>query len=55
MNCKYNYPMLQFFLGAKFKADDIHTALLTYLNSESLTALDRQLCYEFTKWIVSVI
>ncbi|RMX42841.1 hypothetical protein pdam_00005142 [Pocillopora damicornis] len=37
--------------GAKFKADDIHAALLTYLNSESLTALDRQLCYGFIKWI----
>lgn len=53
--CTLLTKLVQGLKGAKFKADDIHTALLTYLNSESFTALDRQLCYGFIKWIVSVI
>lgn len=47
--------LVQRLVGIKFKGDDIHTALLTFFNSESLTALDRQLCCQFIQWIVSVI
>ena len=44
-----------FYLGVKFVAGDIETALIAYVNSSSLTALDRQICYHFIQWIVSVV
>ena len=41
--------------GVKFDAGDMEVALTAHVNSASLTALDRQLCCQFIKWIVSVI
>ena len=39
----------------KFDAGDMEVSLMAHVNSASLTALDRQLCYQFIEWIVSVI
>ena len=56
---RYNSTALILFTflctGVKFDAGDIEVALLTHVNSASLTALDRQLCYQFIQWIVHVI
>lgn len=41
--------------GVKFDTGDIKVSLVTHVNSASLTALDRQLCYQFIQWIVSVV
>ena len=47
--------MFFFYLGVKFEAGDIETALIAYVNSSSLTALDRQICSHFIQWIVTVV
>lgn len=41
--------------GVKFDAGDMEVSLMARVNSAPLTALDRQLCYQFIQWIVSVI
>jgi len=41
--------------GTRFNAGAIEISLVTYVNSASLTALDRQLCSQFVQWIVSVL
>ncbi|KAL9955167.1 hypothetical protein ACROYT_G036453 [Oculina patagonica] len=41
--------------GVRFDSGDIEVALVAHVNSASLTALDRQLCYQFIQWIVSVM
>ena len=48
-------PLMFFNLGVKFEAGDVETALIAYINSSSLTALDRQICYQFIQWIVTVV
>ena len=44
-----------FLSGVKFEAGDIEAVLTTFVNSASLTALDRQIGYQFIQWIVSVL
>ncbi|XP_068717871.1 lipoyl amidotransferase LIPT1, mitochondrial-like isoform X3 [Montipora capricornis] len=41
--------------GARFESGDIERALENYINKTSLTALDRNLCYRFMEWLVSVL
>ena len=44
-----------FYLGVQFEPGDIETALISYVNSSSFTALDRQICHHFIQWIVTVL
>ncbi|XP_068672728.1 lipoyl amidotransferase LIPT1, mitochondrial-like isoform X5 [Montipora foliosa] len=37
--------------GARFESGDIERALENYINKTSLTALDRNLCYQFMEWL----
>lgn len=41
--------------GVRFDCGDVKLALNDYINSASLTFLDRKSCYQFTNWIVSVL
>ncbi|CAH3174277.1 unnamed protein product, partial [Porites lobata] len=41
--------------GVQFEPGDIETALISYVNSSSFTALDRQICHHFIQWIVTVL
>jgi len=41
--------------GVRFDCGDVKLALNDYINSASLTSLDRKSCYQFTNWIASVL